>query len=212
MRCSSRLSITIALVLFTTVTSSHAVPVLRIRAGTGTAGTVSGGNDYPFLAEPFPLTLNGMLETTGAGTLTFEYLGYEAGYVNSFLVGGVDCFRTGTSSVGQECSAGTTGGVLDFRFWSNLGGGDLDAVVWSNMAPPGSSTTYSVGLIQESPNSFLLLWDDSGAQDGDDHDDLGVRVIFQPKPVAETGTDALGLMLAGLVGAAGFVRRRQHGA
>ena len=210
MRSSSRLSVAIALALFTTVSSSNAVPVLQIRAGSGVAGTVSGGNDYPFLSEPFPLTLDGVLETTGAGTLTFEYLGYEAAYVNSFLVGGGECFRTGTSAVGQECNAGTSGGVLDFQFWSNLGGGHLDAVVWNNVAPPGSTTTYSVGLIQEAPNTFLLLWDDSGAQQDDDHDDLGVRVIFQPTSVP--APDTLGLMLAGLVGAAGFVRRRQRAA
>lgn len=208
MRRSSLLATTIALVLYTTASSSHAVPVLQIRAGTGVASSVTAGNDYPFLAEPFSLTLDGILETTGEGTLTFEYLGYEAGYVNSFVVGGADCFRTGVSAVGQTCSAGTTGGTVDFQLWSSLGGGDLDAAIWNNLAPPGSPLAYSVGLIQEAPNTYLLLWDDSGAREDDDHDDLGVRIVFEPKSVPEP--DTLGLMLAGLIGAAGFARRRRR--
>ncbi len=206
MRSSSRLPLAVALALFASASTSHAVSVLQVRPGTGTAGTVDGANDFPFLAEPFSLTLDGVLETTGAGTLTFEYLGYEAGYTNSFLVAGDDCFQTGNSAVGATCSAATSGGTVDFQLWTSLGSENLSERVWDNLSPPGSPQSYSVGLIQEAPNSFLILWDDSGAQEDDDHDDLGVRVSFEPKSVPEP--DTLGLMLAGLVGAAGFVRRR----
>ena len=64
-----------------------------------------------------------MLETTGAGKLTFEYLGYEAAWINSFLVEGEDCFTTGRSEVGATCSVATSGGIVDFQFRTNLWSG-----------------------------------------------------------------------------------------
>ena len=84
----------VALAFIATTAASHAASVLQVRAGTGTPATVTGGNDYPFLAEPLTIRLDGVLETTGAGKLTFEYLGYEAAWINSFLVEGEDCFTT----------------------------------------------------------------------------------------------------------------------
>ena len=43
-------AVTLAFIATTAV--SHAASVLQVRAGTGTPATVTGGNDYPFLAEP----------------------------------------------------------------------------------------------------------------------------------------------------------------
>ena len=105
----------VALAFIATTALSHAASVLQVRAGTGTPATVTGGNDYPFLAEPLMITLDGVLETTGAGKLTFEYLGYEAAWINSFLVEGEDCFTTGRSEVGATCSVATSGGIVDFQ-------------------------------------------------------------------------------------------------
>ena len=206
MRRSSPLPLGIVLALFASASSSHAVSALQIRPGTGTASTVHAANDYPFLAEPFALTLDGVLETTGAGTLTFEYLGYEAGYTNSFLIGDEGCFQTGSSAVGATCTAATSGGSSTFSSGRTSAATILPPLSGATLAPPGSLQSYSIGLIQEAPNSFLILWDDSGAQEDDDHDDLGVRIVFEPKSVPKP--DTVGLMLAGLVGAVGFVRRR----
>ena len=196
----------IALALAATTAASQAASVLQVRAGTGTPATVKAGNDYPFLAEPMRITLDGVLETTGPGTLTFEYLGYEAAWINAFLVEGEDCFTTGRSKVGATCSTATSGGIVDFQFRTTPSA-DPGTAVWSNRAPPGSMQRYSVGLIQEGPNTFLILWDSGGGED-DDYDDLGVRVVFEPEPEFRRNRDRLGVMLAGVVGAAGFVRRR----
>ena len=151
--------------------------MLQVRAGTGTPATVTRGNDYPFLAEPLTITLDGVLETTGAGKLTFEYLGYEAAWINSFLVEGEDCFTTGRSEVGATCSVATSGGIVDFQFRTSPAV-DPVAAVWSNRSPPGSTQRYSVGVVEEAPTTFLILWNSGGP---DDYDELGVRVVFEPE-------------------------------
>ena len=197
--------VAIGLAVTATATTTHAASVLQVRAGTGTPAMVSSGNDYPFLPEPTAITLDGVLETTGAGKLTFEYLGAEAGSSNTFLVEGKDCFSTGLSKVGETCSSATSGGVVDFQFRTMLHRAHPHAAIWSNRTPPGSTQGHRIGLIHEAPNTFLILWD-SGAPEHNEYDDLGVRVVFEPQSTRPR--DTLGVMLAGVVGAAGFVRRR----
>lgn len=194
----------VTLAFIATTAASHTGSALQIRAGTGTPATVTEGNDYPFLAKPLAITVDGVLEATGAGKLTFEYLGYEAVGINTFLVEGEDCFTTGGSKVGATCSATTAGGIVDFQFRSSPGG-DPSVAAWSNRAPPGSTQRYTVGVVEEAPNTFLILWNSGGP---DDYDDLGVRVVFEPE--SRRNRDRLGVMLAGLVGAVGFVRRRNR--
>ena len=169
------------------------------------------GNDFPFITEPFDLLVDAILETTGPGVLTFEYLGFEAGYTNSFLFDGNQCFRTGSSTSGGTCSGTTSGGAIDFQFWSNLKTADFDAVVWDNLNPPASLLSYSIGVIQEGTNQFLLLWDDSGKNEDDNHDDLGVRVTFRPLEQVPEPT-SIAIMLAGMAGLAGMRRRRRQAA
>src|SRR5262245_56546665 len=184
--------------------TADAASVLQVRAGTGSPASVSPANDYPFLATPAAVTRNGVLETTGAGTLTFEYLGHEAGWVNTFLVEGKDCFRTGSSKVGATCSAATTGGAIDFQFRASPSGPEVGSAVWSNLTPPRSAQNFSVGLVQEAPNTFLILWN-SGVHESD-YDDLGVRVVFEPAPPRHR--ERQGILLAGVFGAVRFAWRR----
>jgi hypothetical protein len=188
-------------------TTADAAAVLQVTPGTGTDFTVTQGNDFPFLVEPFQLLVDGILETTGPGTVTFEYLGFEAGYTNSFVFNDQLCFRTGVSAVGATCGGSVSAGALDFEFWSNLRGPDFDAIVWDNLSPPGSILDYSIGVIQEGENQFLLLWDDSGNKQDDNHDDLGIRVTFRPLEQVPEPT-SMAVMLAGLAGLAGLRRKR----
>jgi hypothetical protein len=207
MRLPTRFQILIAIATFVVTAAPHSGNMLQLRPGTGSGALVEWENDYPFLDRPTTLTRDAVLETTGAGTLTFEYLGHETRWSNSFRVGEQECFRTGETTVGATCGAKSVGGILNFEFRSSLGTDAPDAAVWSNLAPPHEPQVFSVGVIREAPNTYLVLWDDSGAHN-DDHDDLGVRIVFEPE--AERNADPVGLMLAGLLGAAGFVRRRQR--
>jgi hypothetical protein len=188
-------------------TTADAAAVLQVTPGTGTEYTVTQGNDFPFLVEPFQLLVDGILETTGPGTITFEYLGFEASYTNSFFFNDELCFRTAVSVEGATCGGTVSGGALDFEFWSRLKGPNLDTVVWDNQSPPGSIQDYSIGLIQEGENQFLLLWDDSGKKKDDNHDDLGIRVTFRPLEQVPEPT-SMAVMLAGLAGLAGLRRKR----
>jgi hypothetical protein len=185
-----------AVATFVVTAAPHNANMLQLRLGTGSGALAEWENDYPFLDRPSALTRDAVLETTGAGTLTFEYLGHETRWSNSFLVGGEECFKTEASTIGATCSAQSRGGIVNFEFRSSLGTDDPHAAEWSNLAPPPESP-FSVGVIQEGPNTYLVLWDDSGAQN-DDHDDLGVRIVFEPEQ--ERDVDAVGLMLAGLLG------------
>ncbi len=207
MQLSTRFQIMFAVVTFVVTAAPHGANILQLRPGTGSGTVVDWNNDYRFLDRPSALARDAVLETTGAGTLTFEYLGHETRWSNRFLVDGEQCFTTGVSRIGETCSVRSSGGIVGFEFHSSLGTEKSDAAVWSNLAPPRAPQPFSVGMVQEAPNTFLVLWDDSGAGD-DDHDDLGVRIVFEPGP--EPNADAVGLMLAGLLGAAGFVRRRQR--
>jgi len=204
MRPPGRFQVRFALVAFVVTAAPQEATLLQLRPGTGVAAIVESGNDYRFLDQPLKLTRDGVLETTGPGTLTFEYLGHEARWSSSFLVDGDTCFTTGVSTVGATCSARTSGGYVNFEFRSTLDAAEADAAVWNNRAPPAQPQPFGVGLIQEAPNTFLVLWDDPGQQDAD-YDDLGVRVVFEPE--SKSKVDTVGVMLAGLVGAAGVVNR-----
>jgi hypothetical protein len=188
---------------------AEAGSILQLQAGKGSPGKVLAGNDFGFVSEPFDVVVDGVLEATGAGDLTYTYLGFEAGYTNTFVVDSKLCFRNkgvGKTSVGANCSATTTGAALDFALWTSLGSPALDTVVQGNEPTSAGKKDHSIGFIRESDFSFLILWDDSGAQKDSDFDDLAVRVTFAPASVPEPGS--LALFGLGLLGLAHAARRR----
>jgi len=136
------------------------------------------------------------LSVSGPGSLSYTYIGKEAGYTNrvTFSINAGGCsFNTNTAAIGQTCSDSTDGGLLSFGFSSN---GTSSTVYngqnFTNAAP------VVFGLIQITANQWYILLDDSGGNPNDkDFDDLGLLVTFRPASVPEPGT--LGLLAFGLL-------------
>jgi hypothetical protein len=157
----------------------------------------------------------GQLTATTAGQVQFQYLYKEAGYTNNLVLtfgSGSTVFSTATTSAGQwsalfEVAAGPlpfgicTSNGTDFDISGRCAYND-DA---DSLNEQDNGEGYrSIGFLRESDTSWVLFWDDSGASNDDDFDDLVARVQFVAA-VPEPGT--LALLGLGLLGV-GLMRRR----
>ena len=175
----------------------------------GTTAPVSGLNDFQDELAALGLT---SITTTGAdlwlsgdALLTFELLGSESGYSDSFDAGAVSFTENsnftawGSMLLGSSAfSAGSLSGDLLF---SSLGG--LDATV----GDAGFGIFWGPNTDFAASNVFYIGYDDQITNpDDDNHDDLVLRVTVTPA-VPEPGTWAM--MLMGF-GAAGYAMRRRR--
>jgi hypothetical protein len=179
------------------------------------------GNDWDFA----PATLYfGQLRATAPGTLVFDYIGNEAGFTNEFYFGaglifsaGVDGFAaSATGSLATSASFAVGADLIHTSFCTS--GGDLvppsgrcvenevaNSILAQYNHPIDGFGYRSVAYYQQSPNVWLAFFDDSGASNDDNHDDMIVRITYVPEP----GT--LALLGLGLVGF-GLARRRGNAA
>lgn len=169
------------------------------------------GNDFAGQLAGLGLTL---FTTTGAtitldsaSQLTFELLGSESGFDDTFQAGGVTYTENtgftpwGSIALGSDTFlAGSLAGLLNF---SSVSGPGANATVGDDGFGIFLGEGWQSGF---STNVFYLGYDDQVTNVDDNHDDMIIRVTVSPA-VPEPATWAM--MLLGF-GAAGFVLRRRR--
>ena len=176
----------------------------------GTTMAVPSSNDFQAQLLGLGLdsitTSGAMLTLTGDALISFELLGSESGFDDSFGAGDVTVTETSsftpwsTVFLGSDTfSAGSLAGILNFTSVGGVNatvGDDGFGIFWGADTPLAPAGT----------NVFYFGFDDQITGQDDDHDDLIIRATILP-PVPEPGTWAM--LLMGF-GAAGFALRRSR--
>lgn len=139
------------------------------------------------------------LSVSEAANVTFEFLGKEAVFLNTFTVG-ANVFTNGTtvpSTPGAIFSANLNG-LLPFVFTS-LGAGKTAP----NGGPIVSPLQYAIAILSET--SVIMLFDDGAP--GVDLDDMAVRVSVSQVPLPA----AAWLLISAILGLVSFARIRRSG-
>jgi hypothetical protein len=187
----------------------------------GTAGWTPAGKAKNDAVQPlgFGKTLQGyygaQVYLNGPAKLTFTLLGYEAGYTNKIVSGAQSMTGGGGTKfdpkgLGSFLMTQSGAGLVDFGFWTS--GGKLSVQNGKNpdntLGKPFPGVNFFASFADRgNSRSGSVLWlffDDDGASNDDDHDDLVARVDVAPVPVP-----AAGLLLVGALGGLAMVRRRK---
>lgn len=209
--------------------------VLALGAAPAQAAPIAGvsGPNNNIIGNDLPGWYNANLYLIGGpATLTFEYIGKEAGWLNEFWFGAGDdplakLFDTNDNpaTVANVVVAAVPGGLLNFQFRTNQGSGSADTIVAN-----ADNVDRTVG-----PNFFIsfqtpgkgpygspfsggqfayLAFDDFGPANllDDNHDDMVVKVSITggritPFESVPDGGSTLGFLGLALIGLAALRRR-----
>ena len=170
--------------------------------GTFSLGAETGlALGAPLIAFNTANAASGGLSLTGPGKLTFEFLGSEATFTNTFQVGGGELFSNASTVPGSTSSIALPAGLVDFLLTTSGGGGGSA----QNGGPITSPLAFAFAAISDS--SVILLFDDGGFGDKD-LDDFAVKISVSQVPLPA----AVWLMLSALAGLVSFSRIRRTGA
>lgn len=138
------------------------------------------------------------LNITGPAPIRVTFLGKEAGATNTaFSLGGGSV--TNIMAVGSSFTSMIGGpGLANFNFSSSLG-------TSAGSAGFTGSAAIAFGAVFNGGRSVFAFFDDSGAANDRDWDDMVVRIDVVPVPAA-------GLLLLGGLGAFAAVKRRRKAA
>lgn len=191
------------------VLTGSAASAAEVTVTPGTTTGISGFND--FLPQLSGLGLT-QIATGGSSitldensVITFELLGSESGFNDTFQAGAVSYTEMSSFTPWQNLllgsssfAAGSLAGILNF---SSVGG--VNATVGNDGF--GIFLTQSGGFMG---NVFYLGFDDQITGQDDNHDDLVIRATVS-QAVPEPATWAMMLMGFGVVGFS--MRRRRNG-
>jgi len=184
----------------------HAAAVLTVAGGSPTtigAETAPGSfNDFGVgLNDASPITLFNSstvgafgLSVSEAANITFEFLGKEAGFNNTFQVG-ANTFINNSTAPGTTFNADLNG-LLPFVLTS-AGLGETA----TNGGPIQSPLAYAIAVLSET--AVVILFDDGGI--GTDLDDMAVRVSVSQVPLPA----AAWLLISAILGLVSFARIRR---
>jgi len=183
--------------------------------GIGTAGTLAGNFDPSGLAAinldgvgvGTAITIfNGLGNTGGLSlsantTVTFTFMGKEAGFTNQLLFGNTVLFDNNVAPGTPSATLTVNAGSLPFLFRAP---GNLDANDDGSIA-----TGLQIAFVKVSDSVFYALFDDGGAGPDKDFDDMVVRIAAAP--IATPLPGALPLFAGGLgaLGLLGWRRKRK---
>ncbi len=172
----------------------------------------------------------GTLKAAAAGTVTYTYLGSDAGYTNNFLINGLTAFTNKETAVGSTDTVSVAANTaLNFSFLTTsvnptytVSNGSLPTYTAQNLVG-----TYTYGqdqgvfgivkgaTVHEITYQALLIYNDPVNGGDHDYNDMVVGVNFtadssnQNIAPAVPEPETYGMMLMGL-GLMGFVARRRR--
>ena len=214
---SARALAVVAIVVSSLSVGSARAATLNL-LGIGTPGTLAGNFDPTGLAAMnldgvgvgTAITIfNGLGNTGGLSlsantTVTFTFMGKEAGFTNQLLFGNTVLFDNNVAPGTPSATLTVNAGSLPFLFRAP---GNLDANDDGSIA-----TGLQIAFVKVSDSVFYALFDDGGAGPDKDFDDMVVRIAAAP--IATPLPGALPLFAGGLgaLGLLGWRRKRKAAA
>jgi hypothetical protein len=159
----------------------------------------------------------------GTATLTATRMGAEAGEENSFTMTGAGGSQTLTDAAGGNSfsmagfdfiSDVFSSGLIDFAF-STTGGGGMSVANGANpdnTAPvPSPGINFFASIVGDptglSGSAVWLFFDDDGAANDDNHDDLVIKLSVDGGSINIVPVPAAGLLLLGGLGGLAALKR-----